>query len=297
MWGSIIGSVIGAGSSLLGGILGSNSAAAQNQTQLDIARANMDMQREFAQNGIRWKAYDAQQAGIHPAFAMGAPTASYSPVAFNSQPDPMGGAIANMGQNIGRAAEAAITQQERSDKLMKRTADALTLNRMGLENELLRSQIARTNGQIGPPMPSLGQSSPGGGNSGQIMISDRGTYEADPYKVTTANPSAPSVAAGPAGPQNVYRRSADGTVQGFPDPSVIQDQEITNPLMLRWMLTQGWSKPPANLLPRGATDWVWTPTGWIPTNSSRSAGRYIGASRRPLGSGRRVDPWSPVPTP
>ena len=41
-----------------------------------------DLQREFAQNGIRWKVADAEAAGIHPLAALGAQTTPYQPVSI-----------------------------------------------------------------------------------------------------------------------------------------------------------------------------------------------------------------------
>lgn len=278
MFEGLLGSVIGGIGSLVGGIMGSNSARESNAQQLQIAQMNMEMQREFAQNGIRWKAYDAQQAGIHPAFAMGASTNSFSPVAYNPQPDPMGAAIGNAGQHLGRAAEAVKSGLERKENLMEKTAQALQLNRMGLENELLQAQIAKTRAQMGPGIPFWGQGSPGGGNTGDVVTDPKtGKYEFKPTEVSTFNPGDKSVMAGPPGPQNRWHvASPSGAVQGFPDPNVIQDQEITNPLMIRWILTQGWRKPPMNILPQGAMDWQWTPSGWAPVSGGGSGGSRLG---------------------
>ena len=62
-WGSALGSAIGAVGSLIGGNIASNNANKQ-----------YEMQKEFAQNGIRWKVADAKAAGIHPLAALGAQT-------------------------------------------------------------------------------------------------------------------------------------------------------------------------------------------------------------------------------
>ena len=67
-----IGPAISAGASLLGGILGDRSS--RKKQEQDIAT-----QREFAQHGVRWRVSDAQAAGIHPLFALGANVPSYSP--------------------------------------------------------------------------------------------------------------------------------------------------------------------------------------------------------------------------
>lgn len=136
----MLGSLIGAAGSLIGGLLGKKSAE-------DANRDNIRQQREFAQSGIQWRVADAKKAGIHPLYSLGAQTASFAP---SSVGDPLGGAISDMGQNIGRAVDAAGTSGER---VTNKAILSLQLERAGLENELLRSQIARERGQIGPGFP------------------------------------------------------------------------------------------------------------------------------------------------
>lgn len=112
------------------------------------ADANTAMQREFAQHGIRWRVEDAKAAGIHPLYALGAQTHSFSPVQVGSE-NPAG-AFADMGQDISRAIDATRTADERTNSRL----EALTLERAGLQNDLLRAQIAKlAPNQVGPPAP------------------------------------------------------------------------------------------------------------------------------------------------
>lgn len=136
----MLGSIISGVSNLVGGLFGAKSAADANEE-------NIRQQRAFAQQGIRWRVADAKAAGIHPLYALGAQTASFAP---SSVGDPLGGAISDMGQNIGRAVDAAGTRDER---IAGKAMTSLQLERAGLENELLRSQIARERGQLGPAFP------------------------------------------------------------------------------------------------------------------------------------------------
>lgn len=87
----VTGSLIGAGSSLLGGALGSKSSSNLNDR-------NIDLQKEFARKGVRWRVADAKAAGIHPLAALGLQGSSYSP-AFAT--NPMGDALAQAGQTLG----------------------------------------------------------------------------------------------------------------------------------------------------------------------------------------------------
>lgn len=138
----MLGALIGAGASLLGGLLNKNSQEKQ-QAQ------NIALQKQFAQSGIQWKVEDAKKAGIHPLYALGASTTSFSPTSVGSS---LGDSISQAGQNIGRAVSANSSKDETFDQ----TVRALTLKKMGLENDLLASQIANMNTQrtIGVPTAS-----------------------------------------------------------------------------------------------------------------------------------------------
>lgn len=153
----MFGELLSLGGNLLGGLLGRSSAS-------KAADKQAEMQEAFAKNSIRWRVADAKRAGIHPLAALGAQTHSYAPVAFD---DPLPNALANAGQDLGRAIDAGRTGRERVDAYTKTVQD-LTLNRMGLENQLLASQIQKVR-QAGhpPPLPSGG--SPGVFASGDIF--------------------------------------------------------------------------------------------------------------------------------
>lgn len=131
----MLGSILGAVGGIASAFLGRNDAKRQEANQ-----------REFAQNGIRWKVEDAKRAGIHPLYALGANTTSYSPVSVGTD-------LGSVGQNIGRAMDATRTGSERINAYTK-TVQELQLKRMGLENELLASQIANVRQSGGnPPFP------------------------------------------------------------------------------------------------------------------------------------------------
>lgn len=107
-----------------------NSTFMQNWKNWDMAWAreqfdrNEALQREFAQNGIRWRTEDAKAAGLHPLAALGAAGSMYSPsVTAGQTPAPdhkeygggpdLGSSIANMGQGLGRAISATQTPAEK----------------------------------------------------------------------------------------------------------------------------------------------------------------------------------------
>jgi len=136
----LTGALISGGTRLLGGLLGDN-AAEKN------AKRNIQLQKEFAQTGIQWKVADAKAAGVHPVYALGASTTPFAPVSVGQSN--MSQALSGFGQDISRATAATATSQSR----LSSAAQGLQLENMGLQNALLRSQIARINQGTGPPMP------------------------------------------------------------------------------------------------------------------------------------------------
>lgn len=108
----LLGDVIGAAGSIIGGNISANNAN-------KIAAMNAAMQKEFAQNGIRWKVEDAKRAGIHPLFALGANTSQFTPVGGYSGDYGIGDALSSMGQSIDRAKQAKMTPAERAVEQMK----------------------------------------------------------------------------------------------------------------------------------------------------------------------------------
>lgn len=155
----------------------------------EMADKNAALQREFAQNGIRWRMEDANRSGIHPLYAMGANTSSASPVYTGQESDD--GPIAGMGQNISRAMQATMQKQEREASVMTE----LQQERAWLENALLRSRIAREQAQVGPPLPSNSDMNylTGQGNSGSMAPSMGGAYvEENPLQRVHSAPGRPA---------------------------------------------------------------------------------------------------------
>ena len=171
--GSFAGSLVGAGSSLAGGMI--NAA-----TSKSIAREQMAMQKEFAQNGIQWKVEDAKKAGLHPLYAIGASGATYTPVSQDSSA--MGNAVADAGAYLGKAIDGATdkatrealaqenleyARQQRELASMKSGAEIMNLElqnrRLVLDNEyqqMLNAQKAA--GVSGNPPRPISVSTPMG---------------------------------------------------------------------------------------------------------------------------------------
>lgn len=139
----MLGSLISAGASLIGGLFG-------NQQKKEGQEREIELQKEFAQNGLRWKVEDAQRAGIHPLAALGSSGAQYSPVGLGDNDSAAIGS--SIGQDLSGAINATRTAPERATALGSKM-EALGLERAGLENELLRAQILDITRPRVPPFP------------------------------------------------------------------------------------------------------------------------------------------------
>lgn len=166
----MLGALIGAATSIAGGLLNNKAQEKANKQAEANALRQEALQKEFAQSGIQWKVKDAEAAGVHPLFALGANTTSY-------QPTNVGGGAADFsflgdaGQNIGRAIDATRSTPASALALALGKAQVEGAN---LDNELKRTQLMsaiRTNA-IGahPALPGSGDvyPLPGQGNSGII---------------------------------------------------------------------------------------------------------------------------------
>lgn len=139
-----LGPALAAGASLLGTALGNHQREQGQQKEIET-------QKEFAQQGLRWRVEDAKAAGIHPVYALGFNGPTYSPVGLGSNDTAAG--FSDAGQSISRAVDATRTIPEK-ERAYGEAMQSLGLDRAELENELLRSQIAQL--RVGPAFPSVG---------------------------------------------------------------------------------------------------------------------------------------------
>lgn len=275
-----IGGALGGLGQLAGGLSGLFGGG-NNNAALNASRINADQDRAFqlaaATQGIRWKVNDAKAAGIHPLYALGAPTFNPSPTSLMSDggsSSNMGASLAAMGQGVERALMAAAPQEERDATIMTQ----LGLERAQLQNELLRTQIAsiaaRTQAdQIGPPGASL---KPAGMIDGQT-----GSYERKAPEVLNTQPTDKASTAGPSQPSVRWERNPDGSVVAMPTANM---DDFSSPGYTNFMyqnriapVLKGTGKPPDHMLPEGAVGWRFTfPGVWAPVFSSVPDGRrYI----------------------
>lgn len=161
------GGLMGAGSSIFGGLWGSN-------TQEKLTQKQINLQREFAQHGIQWRVEDAKRAGIHPAAALGAFPTSYNPIVME---DPLGRSISDAGQDISGAVSR---MQSADDRLSTRLSQELIRSQIR-ENDMralaIESDIKRKDMETGPNFPMVQQD--GSGQAPMYPIPPTGYFKLD----------------------------------------------------------------------------------------------------------------------
>lgn len=185
----ITGSAITAGAGLVGASFGGD------KTDENMWRVNYQAQKEFAQNGIRWRVEDAKAAGLHPLFALGGGGAAFSPPPTIVTNDGMGEAIANAGQAIGNAVSRQETPEQKiaKDLLIKESQARISKDdaQAAYYWSLAMREYQQDQGQ--PGFPSLlgnvaGGLRPGGSSEG-ITIPARLQYAPGNADAITLKPN------------------------------------------------------------------------------------------------------------
>lgn len=235
-------SIIGAGASLLGGLLGSDDAE-DARDDANARQATSDaLQREFAQNGIQWRVEDAKRAGIHPVFALQGGGAAYAPSAFTVDGgSPMGDAMRDMGQNLSRAVAAQETADQRIAREYSEQEMLSRIKRNNSEAAMFDSLTVKNYNQIGPGMPGTGALvdptvfADGGSN---VASSVAGQVLVEPSKVTSYSPSDSSVVAGKDAMWKPFRMDRSGKVWYLPAGDDASDslESVSESWPMQWMV-------------------------------------------------------------
>lgn len=244
----------------IGNITGSLISANASK---NASKRNAAMQREFAQQGIRWKVADAKAAGIHPLYALGASTTSFSPSYVGADYSGLGRGLGEMGQDISRAVNATRTEDERreaeasafmlnavrnsdsrvalaEEKVKQDRAWALRMQNAELQNTLLASQIMRINHAPNPSFPSADTPrhrfddsqlwdvvGPGVHTVGsKTQAAPVGAVSIGPSKVTSSDPADRSKEAGTTPGVKEYRIGGDsGATLRLPSQQMAESLE------------------------------------------------------------------------
>lgn len=204
------GSVLAAGTSLIGGALNRSAIEDANERASNEAALNRRAQDEFMRRGLTIRAEDAMHAykltGIHPLAMLGVQGPTYTPVSTTFQPASLGAGLAQAGQDISRGIHATADRELRREALVLQMHQLRhAAERGGLENELLRTQIASSQARMSnsPAMPGGAALIPGQG-SAPVMVKD------EPLKRTVADID-PSAEPGPVTSRG-WLVNADGSM-------------------------------------------------------------------------------------
>lgn len=136
------------------------AANAYNAQQAQLAQQQIQLEKDFAQNGITWRVADAARNGISPLAALGASEPSFNPVtqAFSppvSTPSLSTTLLQAGASEFGQGVARSLLSTQSSDA---RKASALDLAYKAKQNDLLDVQIANArfelaNHAIGPSVP------------------------------------------------------------------------------------------------------------------------------------------------
>lgn len=202
--GSLLGG-LGQAAGGIGGLFGNRSVSqpdmsfAQNwrNDEMALARQQMQLQQDFAQQGIRWRVADAKAAGLHPLAALGAQPVQYSPVSVGgSYPDTgsyssggsdIGASLANLGQGVGRAVAATQSKMERVQTAFEIARQQQELTRGDLENQVLASRLAVMQQGAGPGLPGGSGGVAGGvAPESQVLATTTGGFTTHPSQASKA---------------------------------------------------------------------------------------------------------------
>lgn len=219
----MLGSLIGAASSVIGGLFGKSS---QEKAQ----KKEYQRQKEFAQSGVQWKVEDAKKAGIHPLYALGANTTSYSPQS-------VGGTdygIAEAGQNLGRAIQTTRSAGGKAEALSL-TAAQLQNEGLAIDNDIKRAQLASSMAVANQPGQSAGIPPPDArwlvdGQGNAALPGDGNKYE---RKIAPPEPGQQHMEAGASPEVTLYKTVTGGYAPQIP-------QSLSEPFEQDWLSYYQW---------------------------------------------------------
>lgn len=280
---------------------------------VDLFNRNAALQRDFAQNGLKWRAQDAAAAGIHPLFAFGGGGATaapiqisgsgspYSPQASPSSYSPAGGTpsgvpsfsnnmsgFQGLGQDLARAYAASQTASQRqSDQI----------NFMEVQRHQWAKEAHDMNMAIGASRLALvNQGQNRSGMPESTATPALGEYKKEAYETVTANPNQAASAAGPSQPSVEWRAVGNG-MSAFPAKGLNID-DFSSPGYSSWMVPNKIEpflmKDPSARPPRELWKQWWPQAqdisyhfgSWYPRYTSDIFPPYRGLTNGPSGYGQ-----------
>lgn len=153
----MLGSLIGAAGTLASGLLGQSAQNKQSKTQERIWSEQRADQLDSLQQGIRWRVNDAQKAGIHPLYALGASIPTYSPQSMSfGGSQAMANSVGTASRMIGSGLNDYMRRGADLDLKLKQAqidqinAQTRVLTQPGAGNTPMESGYGNLPGQRGP---------------------------------------------------------------------------------------------------------------------------------------------------
>jgi len=210
-----LGSVFGGG-----GLSARKAAAYQHEY-------NKRMAEYVGSNSIQWRVNDAKRAGVHPLYALGAPSISPPSSHVGSDANSLGDRLSQAGQGISRAINAYSDRKDRArfiqqnDKLnnLKIQNAELQNARLAAETELIRHAATK-------PISNPSDLVVDGQGDAHPTPSDVGIVTVDPSRRTSTFKGKPSTEAA-VSPANKAFQNADGSITIWPSKDAKDSIEDT----------------------------------------------------------------------
>lgn len=239
---------IAAGTALFSDMLAQDNADDQRNFIRQQQQENAELQREFAQHGVRWRVEDAKAAGLHPLYALNSGGAAYAPnaVAIDTY-DGGAKAVSDMGQNVSRAVAAQETGDQRTLKQAQLRVLEAQAGKDDAQAAYYRSEANRLSQPAAAAFP--GTWTGGGGGEGAVSFPIRGpmtieeralTADARVYKpdeMVSAQSGFPGVTAGHGHPGFSEFKDGAGRSYHLPSKAASEPLESTGESMLALLQT------------------------------------------------------------
>lgn len=209
-----------------------------NREQLAWSREqqqrNEELQREFAQNGIRWKVADTKAAGLHPLYGITGAGATFSPSAIGVNLSPKVAAgkttpdFSSIGQDLSRAWQAQATEEEREQRKLQQALLLAQIDTQSAQADALRAQAQRDrlsslwSNPLTMNQGNWADSIMYGARAGKKDLSDSGSsllVKEKPQEVTRSRPGSPHILPVPV-PGFVEQRTSKDPRQNWLYPAM-----------------------------------------------------------------------------
>lgn len=181
MWGALI----GAGATIGGGLL-------DHFLNKDSSDDAFEKSLHHSKRAIRDRVRDAELAGIHPLYALGASTSTPSPMVFESR---LGESMSRAGQDVSNVVSRQMDKEGRRRAILEEHMLAAQIAKLQAEKNLVDQEALRLLDQNRGP-GSIHSFDPGRqGIGGQ---QDSGLYDIVPPDRSTTRPGEPGIEAGPS---------------------------------------------------------------------------------------------------